>query len=99
MQSQLGKVGHQRLRQVNRWDSPDIETATDYVRQNPGTLDRSRYRVPPQKLVKIELLGILTTAETKSYVFKGVGLNTYPVIESRNPDKILPINEESTECR
>ena len=29
------KAGRQRLRQVTRWDSPDIDTATDYVQQNP----------------------------------------------------------------
>ena len=68
------------------WDSPDIDTATDYVRQNPGMLDRNRLRVPSQKLEKIELLGWLKTPEIQSYVFKGVGLNAYPVIESRNPD-------------
>ena len=80
------KAGRQRLRQVNRWDSPDIETAIGYVRQNPRTLDRSRFRVPTHKLEKINLLGRLKTAEIQSYAFKGVGLNTYPVIESRNPD-------------
>ena len=47
------KAGRQRLRQGTRWDSPDIDTATDYVRNKPGTLDRSRFRVPSQKLEKI----------------------------------------------
>ena len=81
------KAGRQRLRQVTRWDSPDIDTANDYVRnRNYGTLDRNRFKVPLQKLEKIELLGRLKTAELQSYVFKSVGLNTYPVIASRNPD-------------
>ena len=79
------KAGRQRLRQVNMC-IPDIDTATEYVRQNPGTLDRKRYRVPSQELEKIELLGLLKTTEVDSYVFKGIGLNTYPVIDSRNPD-------------
>ena len=35
---------------------------------------------------KIEILGRLKTAEILRYAFKGVGLNTYPVTESRNPD-------------
>ena len=43
------KAGRQRVRQVTRWDSSDIDTATDYVRQNPITLDSSQYRVPSQK--------------------------------------------------
>ena len=60
--------------------------ATNYVRQNPGTLNRSRFRVPSQKLDKTELLDRLKTAKIQSYVFKGIGLNTYPVIESGNPD-------------
>ena len=30
------KAGCQRLRSFTRWDSPDIDNATDYVRQNPG---------------------------------------------------------------
>ena len=80
------KAGRKRLGQVTRWDSPDIDTATDYVRENPGALDRSRYRVPSNKLENIELLGRLKTAVIQKNVFKGVGLNTYPFIESRNPD-------------
>ena len=80
------KAGRQRLRQVTRWDTPDIDTAGDYVRQNPGTLYRNRYRVPSQKLEKIELLGRLKTAEIRGSVFKGVGLDSYPVIASKNPD-------------
>ena len=31
-------------------------------------------------------MGRLKTAEIQSYVLKGVGLTTYPVIESRNHD-------------
>ena len=80
------KAGHQRLRPVTRWCSPNIDTATDYVRQNPWTLDRSRFRVPTQKLEEIDLFGRFETAEIESYLLKGVGLNTCPVIESRNSD-------------
>ena len=29
------KAGRQRFRQVTRWETPDIDTATDYVRKNP----------------------------------------------------------------
>ena len=31
-------------------------------------------------------MGRLKKAEIDSYVFKGIGLNTYPVIGFRNPD-------------
>ena len=34
------KAGHPRFRQVTRWDSHDIDTATGFVPQNPETLDR-----------------------------------------------------------
>ena len=35
---------------------------------------------------KIDLLGRLPKAEIESYVFKGIGIDTYPVIDSYNPD-------------
>ena len=44
------KAGRQLLRQVTRWDSPDIDTANNYVRQNPGTSDRRQFRIPTWKL-------------------------------------------------
>ena len=80
------KAGRECLWQVTRWDSSYIDNTTDYVRQNPGTLDRHQFRIPTEKLEKIESLGRLKTAEIQSYVLKGVGLNTYQFIESRNPD-------------
>ena len=51
------KAGCQHPRLFPRWDSPDIDNVTDYVRQNPGTQDRHRFRVPTQKLEKIVLVG------------------------------------------
>ena len=80
------KAGRQRLRDPTRWVVNDADTADDYVRQNPGVLDRSRLRVPTNKLEKIELLGRLRKAEIESYAFKGIGVDTYPVIDSYNPD-------------
>ena len=35
---------------------------------------------------KIDLLGRLGKAEIESYVFKGIGLNTFPVIDSHDSD-------------
>ena len=38
---------NQRFRQVTtRWETPDIDTATDCALKNLGTLDRNRFRVP-----------------------------------------------------
>ena len=80
------KTGHQRLRQVTRWDSPDIDTATGYVLTNLGILGRNQFRVSTQKIEKIKLLGRLKTTEIQGYLFTGVGLNTFPLIDSRDPD-------------
>ena len=44
------KAGRQRLRQVTRWETPDIDTATDHVRKNPVTLDKNRFKLITQKL-------------------------------------------------
>ena len=50
------KAGRQHLRQVTRLDTSDADTANDFIRQNPGILDRSRFRVPINKFEKIYLL-------------------------------------------
>ena len=77
------KAGRQRLIQFTRWDSSDIGIATDFERQNAGSLNINRFRVPTQKLEKIYLLGRLMTSEIKSCISKGIELTTYSVIESR----------------
>ena len=79
-------AGRQRLRQVTRWDTTDADTAGEFVKQNPGMLDRNRLRTPENKLEKIDLLGRLRKSEIESHVFKGIGIDTYPVIDSYNPD-------------
>ena len=48
-------------------------------------LDRRRFGTPTDKLEKVDLLG---RSEIKSRLFKGIGLNTYPVIDSNNLDTI-----------
>ena len=80
------KAGRQRLRQVTRWETSDADTAGEFLKQNPGMLDRSRFRTPANKLEKIDLLGRLRKSEIESHVFKGTGIDTYPVIDSYNPD-------------
>ena len=48
-------------------------------------LDRSRFRVPINKLEKIELLARLRII---SHVFKGIGLKDYPVISNTDPGMV-----------
>ena len=67
-------------------DTSNTDTANDFFRLNPGILDRSRFKVPTNVLERVDLLGRLKAAKIESYVFKGIGLTKYPVIESRNPD-------------
>ena len=43
------KVGRQRLRQVTRWDTSDADSANAFLQQDPGMLDRSRFRTPANK--------------------------------------------------
>ena len=62
------------------------DTANAFLQQNPGMFDRSRFRTPANKLEKIELSGRLRKADIESYVFKGIGVDTCPVIDSYNPD-------------
>ena len=81
------KASRQRLRQVTRWDTSEVDTASDFLRQNPGMLDRSRYRTPSNKLEKIDLLGRLRKSEIESNAFKGSYIDSYPVIDSYNPDR------------
>ena len=80
------KAGCQRLRQVTRWDTSDADTAGEFLKQNLWMLDRSRFRTPANKLEKIKLFGWLQKAEIEGLVFKGIGVDTYPVIDSYNPD-------------
>ena len=80
------QVGRQRLRQVTRLDTSDADTASEFVKQNSRILDRSRFRTPTNKLEKIDLLGRLRKAEIEFHVLKGIDVDTYPVVDSYNPD-------------
>ena len=53
------KAGRQRLRQVTRRDTSEAVTAGEFLRQNPGMMERYRFRTPGNKLEKIDLLGRL----------------------------------------
>ena len=63
-----------------------VNTLYKLLQHNPGMLERSRFRNPTNKLEKIDLLDRLRKTEIESHMFKDIGLNTYLIIDSYNPD-------------
>ena len=75
-------AGRQRLRYVTSWDTSDVDTIGEFLQQNPGMLDRRRFKTPANKLKKIYLLDELRKSEIESHIFKGIGIDTYPMINN-----------------